>query len=415
METCATDGNLGFPISITGTLSAGDQNFLGIQGNSEIVTSFATRMLPRKLIRQSVNETGETQRNIIDEGQENTLLYKGKRFTLIHIQITAADFSGTWPYTPKGKNAANAVFIYSRLFSQRDGPQAVILTVPLYEKESMENLSLQSPKATMYFEDALAAATGTDIIKPRVPNVGDLFREFANPGYVTYATCIPVRSTLTTMSTLNVLAAYFPSGWILSKQLIESIGDYNYRDRSRYSPFFLPNQTRNSFPTAVREPPPTPATDWIQNIDNWSDKGETFKNTISVSSPQFTVRFLWIAAGILAGDTTSGGGKRLKTTVEYQCMPLDKVKDIDGKYVLLDPATGERTLTDALEGGEQKAEIEMALKQGDSLKTFATVLGIIFGLIVGVLLLSFAVRYILKRQPEVDVVAVANAAIPPVT
>ncbi len=416
METCATDGNLGFPISITGALSAGDQSFLALQANAELIPAFASRIMPRRLNRQTETETGETQQNIIDEGDQSTLLYKGKRYTLIHLQICAPDSGGgSWPYTPKGNYLANACFIFSRI--ERDSPQVIVLTVPLYAKQSMENLALQSPKATMYFEDIKKATIDrfSDVAqKPRVANVGELFGELANPGYVTYITCIPIRSASNKIATLNVLSAFFPAGWILPQELIEYIGEYNYKDRSRFAPFFFPPSARASFPTAIQEPPPSPADSWIQDISNWSDSGQTFKNAISVSAPQFVVRFNWIAAGIMSGSTT-GDVKRLKTTMEYQCMPLDRVKDIDGKYVLLDPATGERTLKDALAGGDQKAEIAMALKQGTAIKTFAIVIGVITGLIVGVLFLSFVVRYVIKRPvPETiaqnAINAVANAA-----
>jgi hypothetical protein len=415
METCATDGNLGFPISITGALSAGDQSFLNIQANPEIVPAFATRTMPRRLNRQNESEVGETQQNIIDESEQNTLLYKGKRYSLIHIQICAADTGGgKWPYTPNGNYKANAAFVYSRL--ERESPQVVVLTVPLYEKESMENIALQSPKATMYFEDVMKATRDrfSDVaMQPRVANVGNLFGEFANQGYVSYISCIPIRSGPTKMATLNVLSAFFPSGWILPKDLIESIGEYNYKGRSRFAPFFFPPTTRASFPTAIQEPPPSPADSWIQDINNWSDSGETFKNTIMVSSPEFATRFNWIAAGIMAGEGGVGGGvKRLKTTFEYQCMPLDKVKDIDGKYVLLDPATGERSLRDALDGGGRKVEIQMAMKQMDSIKTFAIVIGVIFGFLVGVLILSFVIRYVIKRPIPETAAAFAVAATP---
>lgn len=422
METCATDGNLGFPISITGALSAGDQSFLALQANAEIIPAFASRTMPRRLNRQIETETGETQQNIIDEGDQSTLLYKGKRYSLINLQICAPDSGlGAWPYTPKGIYLANASFVFSRI--ERDSPQVVVLTVPLYAKQSMENLTLQSPKATMYFEDIKKATIDrfSDVAqKPRVANVGELFGELANPGYVSYITCIPIRSAPNKIATLNVLAAFFPAGWILPQELIEYIGDYYYKGRSRFAPFFFPPTARASFPTAIQEPPPSPADSWIQDINNWSDGGQTFKNTISVSAPQFVTRFNWIAGGIMSGSTT-GDVKRLKTTMEYQCMPLDRVKDINGKYVLLDPATGERTLKDALDGGERKAEIQMALKQGDSIKTFAIVIGVIAGLVVGVLILSFATRYIIKR-PVVETAAALAASVttpiasaPPIT
>lgn len=400
METCATDGNQGFPINITGALTAGDQNFRSIQGSSELIPSFAPRQVQRKIIRQNQNETGETQRCIIEESDQNTMLYQGKRFTLAQLQISAAQGGGTWPTTPQGTATACAAFTYSRFFTERDGPQIIVLIVPLYEKETMSDISIQTPKAVMYFEDAWNTTRGiAETTKPRIESVGELFNNMVSPAYVSYMTCIPVRTEAQVVNTLNVLCAYFPSGWVLPQTLIKSIGDYNYRDRSRYAPFYFPAAIRGSFPVAAREMPPANYNGWIQDINNWSANGITFSNTISVNAPEFTRRFLWIATGF-AGGAASSNEKRLKTTIEYQCMPLDRVSDIDGKYVLLDPATGQRTLKDTLEGGDsaQKAELQMAMKQGDALKTFAIVIGVIAGIAVAFIGLSFASKYIMNRQ-----------------
>jgi hypothetical protein len=158
--------------------------------------------------------------------------------------------------------------------------------------------------------------------------------------------------------------------------------------------------------------PPANYDEWIQDINNWSANGVTFSNTISVNAPEFTRRFLWIATGFASGAAASNE-KRLKTTIEYQCMPLDRVSDIDGKYVLLDPATGQRTLKDTLEGGDsaQKAELQLAMKQGDALKTFAVVIGVIAGILVAVIGLSFATKYIMNRQ-NVAIAAAVSTGVP---
>lgn len=415
MAFCATDGNQGFPISITGSLVASSQAFMAIQGPAEIIPSFAQRTVPRKLLNQSVQETGSTQRNLIDDGSDNTLMYRGTRYTLMQIQICQPTLS-QWPNSPAGTNIADVVFIFSRL-SKDINPNSIFLTVPLYSKESMSNIAIQSPKAQMYFEDTYAATTAGTVERPRTASIGDLFAELATPAYATYISCIPLRSTPNTMTTMSILGAYFPAGWILPEKLIKDCGNYTYKNS--FAPLFIPAVARNSYPTALRIPPPptTPAEQWIENIDNWSPYGRTYSNTISVSDGQFTKRFLWISAGLTAiQDATSDS--RLKTTIEYQCVPLDRMKDIDGNYVLLDPKTGARTLKETLTSTpDQKIELALTanLDAEKSIRTFAIIIGVLTAVVVLFVGISFGMKYLLKRPSDMIAAAAAVAATAPTT
>jgi hypothetical protein len=417
MAFCATDGNQGFPISITGSLTTGSQAFLAIQGSPELIPSFAQRTVPRKLLNQSVQETGSTQRNLIDESADNTIMYRGTRYSLVQVQICQPTLGqgSEWPGSPAGNNIADVVFTFSRLVKDIN-PDAITLTVPLYSKESMSNIALQSPKAQMYFEDTYNATVPgpTPVnLKPRVASLGDIFGELINPAYVTYVSCIPLRSGVAKMTTMSILGAYFPAGWILPEKLIKDCGNYNYG--TAFAPQFIPAVARNSYPPALAIPPPaaSPAlNEWISDINHWSPYGRPFSNTISVSDTQFTRRFLWIGVGLSQGSTTTDpNAGRLKTTVEYQCLPLDRMKDIDGNYVLLDPKTGARTLKDTL-GGTPDQKLELALSMNTdaqaNIRTFAIVIGSLTAIVVLFVGISFAMRYVLKRA---DVATAAASAV----
>ncbi len=414
MAFCATDGNQGFPISITGPLTASDQAFQAIQGPAEIIPSFSQRTVPRKLLNQSVQETGSTQRNLIDENSSNTLMYRGTRYSLVQVQICRPS-GGQWPGTPAGTNLADTVFIFSRLGKDLN-PDSIFLTVPLYSKESMSNIAIQSPKAQMYFEDTYNATVpraDVAILKPRVGSIGDLFGELASPAYVTYISCIPLRSNTNSMTTMNILGAYFPAGWILPDKLIKDTGNYNYNNS--FAPLFIPAAIRNGFPTAIRIPPPIPAEQWIGSIDNWSAYGLTYSNPISVSDTTFTKRFLWIAGGLAQGSVGADpNAARLKTTIEYQCVPLDRMKDIDGNYVLLDPKTGARTLKETLAGTpDQKIELALATNMDGQkyIRTFA----ILLGAIVAIIFLYVGISYMLKRTLDYASLAPAPVSVPTAT
>jgi hypothetical protein len=421
MAFCATDGNQGFPISITGSLTTGSQAFQGIQGSPELIPSFAQRTVPRKLLAQSVQETGSTQRNLIDESSDNTIMYRGTRYSLVQVQICQPTLGqgSSWPGTPSGNNIADVVFTFSRLIKDIN-PDSITLTVPLYTKESMSNIALQSPKAQMYFEDTYSATVPGPtpaVLKPRISTLSAVFGEFSNPAYVTYVSCVPLRSGVSKMTTMSILGVYFPAGWILPEKLIKDCGNYNYNNS--FAKIFIPATARNSYPTATRipKPPTTPAEEmsqWISNIDNWSAYGNTYSNTISVSDTQFTRRFLWINKGLSqVSATTDPNAGRLKTTVEYQCLPLDRMKDIDGNYVLLDPKTGARTLKDTLAGTPDQ-QLELALSMNTdaqaNIRTFAIVVGSITAIIVLFVGISFAMRYVLKRSDVATAAVAATAA-----
>ncbi len=403
MAFCATDGNQGFPISITGPLTASDQAFQAIQGPAEIIPSFSQRTVPRKLLNQSVQETGSTQRNLIDENSSNTLMYRGTRYSLVQVQICRPS-GGQWPGAPAGTNQADAIFIFNRLGRDRN-PDSIFLTVPLYSKESMSNIAIQSPKAQMYFEDTYNATVpraDIAILKPRVSSIGDLFGELARPAYVTYISCIPLRSNVNAMTTTNILGAYFPAGWILPDKLIKNCGNYNYNNS--FAPLFIPAVIRNGYPTALRIPPPIPAEQWIGSIDNWSAYGQTYSNTLSVSDASFTKRFLWVAGGLAKGFAGADpNAARLKTTIEYQCVPLDRMKDIDGNYVLLDPKTGARTLKETLAGTpDQQIELAMAINMDgkNNIKSVAILMGVISAVIVLFVGISLIVKNCLNYASQ---------------
>ena len=88
------------------------------------------------------------------------------------------------------------------------------------------------------------------------------------------------------------------------------------------------------------------------------------------------------------------------------------MKDIQGKYVLMDPLTGSRTLKDELElSPEEKAALEAAQTSGSAATTFAIIIGSILAAIIVIVAGSYIVRLIAKRVgTEAGIQAVKEAA-----
>ncbi len=402
MSFCPAYANQGFPVVLNGTVSRVDDKFRQIQGEPEIYSAFGTSINFPDRVRQTMNDTQSERRNLIrlPDMKQNTLTYNGEIYNLAHIQVCRSQQSSDWPSNYAGNHNADCVFTYTRASGfDTNIPAAIIAVVSLYEKESMSDISQLTPKAQMYFEDAVAEPSARPAV-PRVTSLQAIFSDMGETGYVMYSSCLLLRDSATTTKSMNVVGLYFPSGWILPKALIERLGDYTYNNGNMYAQIYIPTTLRGNRPIAKRQPDAIgsniPA--YITDGNTWSTDGTTFTYTITANSEQFTQRFRYISRGLIG---LANSQKRLKTTLDYQCLPLDKMKDVNGQYVMLDPATGKRSLEDTMKGTpNQQKELELTLKV-DTSKSFekaAMWIGIICAIIFVLVVVSFVIRYFLVRQ-----------------
>lgn len=406
---------------ITGALGSTDLTFRSIQAANEIYPSFGTRTTPRALIEQpSRNSAPEGRRNRIDEGPESTLTYKGQKYSLVDVQVCRPTQNSSWPSQTRGRNTADVAFFFSNFSTGTNIPSTIALLVPLYERESLEDPSRMTPKALSYFQDTYdfsQNAAGTGPNKSSITSLSQVFADLLVPSYALSATCVTLRTSSKATSSIQVISAYFPGGWILPKALIEGLGDFTFNGENRFAPIYIPAGCRGNLSTATNVPPvgSSPAyVAWIENISNWSPYGETFVIPVSISDSTFTRRFLYVEEGLVAGGAASQQN-RLKTTYEYKCMPLDRARDLDGKYVLLDPATGKRTLKETLEAPPTgTAAKDLTLTKSDtrtkSLIVFASVIGAIVGLVVVIVGISYLSKYVLRAAGGETVPLAAAAA-----
>jgi hypothetical protein len=412
MNICSSDGNQGFPVVLDGSInSTEDIAYKSIQSEPEIYSAFGRSTTFPQRLNQNKNETQSDRRNIIahPNAQSNTLNYKGGLYSLIHIQVCQKTQSGSWPTAPRGTNSADCVFTYNGTSSISTGmPNAIILIVPLYEEESLGYKYGYSnkEKPLMYFTDILMPINERPA-KPRVESLGEVFSGLGDSGYALYSSCILLRMSQTKVQTKNILGLYFPFGWILPTDIIKQLGDFTYQDSNRYAPLYLPSDIRDmGAPVAKVQPngKTAPAINaYIANADTWSTNGQTYPQIISANSVDFTKRLLFVKRGLLGLDKINEFQKLPKTTFEYQCLPLDKAKDINGTYVLLDPATGKRSLYDTLQGtDEQKKDLEMTTKvdSSNAIEKFAITAGIVVAIILVLLVFSFVVKYIMAKNRQ---------------
>ena len=420
MEWCPANGNSGFPVNIIGTVSENDNVFEVMKGQKDVYLSFGPNLQPRLMI----NRTGADGRCFMSESGNNTLNYKGLIYKLNTIQFCKATHSGSnWPRKPAATNDVDMIFTYSRSGAiGGNNPSIFIVVVPIYLSSTVT--SGKSPSATTeeFFREVATNTENTlsDIPQPnfktQFPTMDSIFKDLSDKACVTYITCLQLRSPPVNgqwkLNSANVDVVYFPGGWIIRNQNEKLLWTLGGKTRWEFSQYFLPKEARSSFLTAVRTPPLEGANqnivvEFLKDGNNWSD-GKLIGSTISVADSNFPKRFHWINDGVAV--STSDG--RLKTTVDYQCLPLNKVKDIQGKYVLMDPLTGSRTLKDELElSPEEKAALEAAQTSGSAATTFAIIIGSILAAIIVIVAGSYIVRLIAKRVgTEAGIQAVKEAA-----
>ncbi len=423
MEWCPANGNSGFPVNIIGTVSETDTTFQSMKGQKEVYLAFAPYLQPRLMIRRPGLKKDGWGRCFMADSGNNTLTYKGLIYNLKGIQFCQATHSGSnWPRKPAATNAVDMIFTYTRTGWDKSYPTSFLVVVPIYISSSVTNGKPPSATVEDFFREV---ATNTDLtlseipqpnFKTQFPTLDPLFKDLTDKACISYITCVQLRSPPVSgqwnFKSTNIGVVYFPGGWIVRDQNVKLLWTLGGKGKFEFSPYVIPDESRKSWLSPTRIPPlegsdGETVSDFLKDGDNWSN-GLIAGSTISVVDTNFPKRFQWISDGIAVGATAG----RLKTTSEYQCLPLNKVKDIQGKNVLMDPATGKRTLKDTLEmSAEERAALEAAGKSGSAATTFAIIIGSIFAAIILVVGASYISRSLLKRvNTQAGVEAIKEAA-----
>ncbi len=401
-DLCSGDANIGFPLNIAGKLTQTDLAFKSIQSSPDVYIAFGT-MKERRFITDKVDSFAGLS---IYDNSNTTINYNGISYKLLSIQICKATHSGSqWPLRSGEKNDYDMVMTFARESGEdENNPATFLFVIPIYTKTTKLNSNIKETSVAKDFFtdlvkntiDSLSSVPLTNFV-PKFTSYDTLFNDMANKQYVYYQSCITLRpppvNDRWTVRRQQIGVCLFVGGWVVDdfntimKQYIPYINVFRYIQKAR----------KNYF-TAKRLPPvegSKDVLDFIRGGDNWSPEGEIGGNSISVGDVNFTKRFRWISEGI-AGVKTA---KRLKSTLEYQCVPLNKLRDVDGQLVLLDPLTGTRALKDELDGSAaEKAQLDEIGKSKNSMRNIAIILGSLAAFIVLMVGGSFLVRALLNRS-----------------
>ncbi len=404
-DLCGSDANKGFPVDIQGTLQETDTIFTTIQASPDLYITFGNSSR-RFITTKSRNIEGFY---IVDSASPTEINYNGMAYKLVNKQLCLRTHSGSqWPKSPgdvSNPYKYELILTFTKSWNPSDNknPSTFLFVIPIYTKLTKKDSTVQeSGLAKGFFEELVkltkdyysAAPVATDGLK--YPSYNELFNSLTIKDYVYYQSCIqlrpPPQGNTWRLFSQSIGVCYFVGGLVID-DFDTIISDYSQLIKK----FAFDPTARNNYYTAKKLPALSNNADtlaFIKDGDNWSSDGLMYGSVISTGATEFTTRFRWIKEGI-AGIKAS---KRLKTTLEYQCLPINKIRDIDGQLVLLDPKTGTRSLKEEIDGTDaDKAALEELEKSKTSMRNIAIILGSITALIVLFVGGSYIVNWLLNR------------------
>lgn len=368
--TCPANSFQGLPITFRGELKRDnfDVNYADIVRDIQLRTALSIRSTPRKFLDKT--------HGFIEDNANDTLFINRIPYTLQTIQLCKNWGTATTPITvqPESDSPAEAfaqvVFAFKKAYNDYGGEPVYLVIVPISNTQDTQSYDTDIDS---YFGDILNQTV------PRVKSLEPFFR--GKTLRLGYQSCVELQNPGDgAISTLNVGVILCP-GVYLKTATVEDLKTYF---GTRVPDFILPSFAHAGLNTAEVKPDAT--------VSRWSAEGKTYTQSRDLSTKQFFIFNTDILPNAPTPTAAKVDANGLRTTQQYKCVPLDRLKDISGNLVLLDPATGARTLADALsdEADNLKAELKdvMAAKPDDGtllqsvyglLKYIVAILAIIIG------------------------------------
>jgi hypothetical protein len=368
--TCPANSFQGLPISFRGELKRDnfEVSYADIVRDIQLRTALSIRSTPRKFL--------DKEHGFIEDNANDTLFINRIPYTLQTIQFCRHWTTATTPITvqPESDSPAEAfaqlVFAFKKAYNDYGGEPVYLVIVPISNTQDTQRYDTDIDS---YFSDILNQTV------PRVKSLEPFFR--GKTLRLGYQSCVELQNPGDgAISTLHVGVILCP-GVYVKTATVEDLKKYF---SSRVPDFILPAFAHPGLNTAEAKPDAT--------VSRWSSVGKTYTQSRDLSTKQFFVFNVEIIPNAPTPTAAKVDENGLRTTQQYKCVPLDRLKDISGNLVLLDPATGARTLADTLsdEAEAQGLELKdvMAAKPDDgtlmeSLYRFAKYIVAILAIVIG--------------------------------
>lgn len=253
----------------------------------------------------------------IDEGTDNTLTYKGNKYTLTGgIQICRPTHTGY--LLPDQRTAASAELYMPFVNPRITGayPTTVVLVVPIYQASVSDHAA--------YLKQLIdSGAPVASLQTVFIDNVGDKSQTSFG-----YQSCVDLVGAGGRGSNTTAAFFYFPKGVSLTGQ------DYAKLVGARALPAFrLPPAGRETLDT-VREFSLVGDGDGAERSPVNSPEGILRLTQLSTGSEEFTHRFVYYGQPPRLGGKFSEEHCPYYKTSQYKCVPFDRLADLSGDYVI---------------------------------------------------------------------------------
>lgn len=389
MSLCSATGNSGFPIIVQGQI-----NRAIIPDTSIVKATFKTALSTR-----SIPRTYDPQTGYIDEvAGQDTFILNGTPYLLQTAQIYDArnnallipTMEGSQPMT--GQPTIGLSLCFTKQQENYAGETVLVILIPIFNQATATNGAEYHTDIDAYFLDMMSQT-----VSQSASSLG-VFLNYQGLR-VGYSTCIELKDS----APINLRVLLF-GGYVIKPTTLAKF--------TAVPPLRLPAPLRNYAATAFRR---IAGKGGLLEVSQWSTEGYCYAGTISVGDDKFSKRFTFYDSLIEpAKGPIRPGTENLRTTDQYKCIPLNKVKDISGGLVLVDPATGaRRTLTDQLAADEiaEQAALKEALPNygSNGVRDFMFQFADIIAVVLTVIIVAI-IYYVIGQRFHTTENAIAAAA-----
>jgi hypothetical protein len=340
--TCPTDGNSGFPVFITGPEMT-DTLLDSIKMQSNYKYSFA----PRTTLPAKISDNG-----FLDEPAGSSFMVDGIQYDLVNVQLVPPNANNSAAYTYAGFKVGRPIAEYILQYKKRNasdiGESALIIMFPIYNVAKAEGTQVISRPV----DDYLAVHLGLPQDVAGYPTPVVFFSGLPQaPRSISYTTCVETTNGLLRLKVILFLNSYCVSAVTAAgyAKYLSSLDTQAVPVRPRYRLGPSIRGGANTFGAADVKNGKLVASD--ESTEGYVRSGE-----IATTSGEFKQRMISSTdrpKDVAVKDAVHLGNR---STQQFKCIPLDKAKDVQGNFVVIDPVSGERTLKEELDDRDAVAK-----------------------------------------------------------
>jgi hypothetical protein len=368
-QVCSLTYQRGF-LNIAGNLSL--QSLTTEDNISPFTASFAPRNTAPTLLGTTVDETNQ-----------NTILYNSYRYMLVPngAQFCQPTNSGMIPQSIGGTPEMEFVLtFYTTQSVPISEPKVIILSIPIFSTSS-EN------KHAAYVRQFI------DSDKNPVASLQTIFfqnKDDKSQSCLAYNTSVQLTSDLRKpQSCLVMRVFYFPNGIRMTGQDFYAFKTILTKsDKVALPQYMLPSITRNSLAIASTYDGAS------QTVTGISSNGTVLKTQVTIAEIGNKLEYFKQPPQL-----TGGLGKDFDKscpyykTTEYKCVPFHRLTDLSGNEVIKNAYTLDQVMK------EQDQQAGINTESSVSVKNLFIYLAIIIGIVIAIVGLGMAVRWLSSAKP----------------